>query len=268
MTSKSMIVALSLTCALSGVGIAATVRPIVDVQSGYLLGGSDGKKWLNAKKAAAQMKGRETYRVYDMKRRLAAGIGNKPRSGEAPCPDTWDVRMEPKKGEVAVGGTGSSLPRIPQTLSNASPVYRKIVADMLKQRGIKKPLVQITQILRVDLEDDGSDEVLISASNYKGYTYPSGSINSRSLAGEYSLVFLRKEVKGKVVTQILDAEFYTKNMTFNAPGVLTIAGCWDLNGDGTMEIVTRGRYYEGDWTTVYEMRNNKPVEVLQAACGA
>jgi hypothetical protein len=41
-----------------------------------------------------------------------------------------------------------------------------------------------------------------------------------------------------------------------------------LNGDGKMEIVTFGRYYEGDGTMVYEMRNNKAVKVLEAACGS
>lgn len=103
MTSKTMIAALSLTCALSGVGIAATVRPIVDVKSGYLLGGSDGSKWVNAKITAAQMKGRETYRIYDMKRRLSGGTGSKPRFVDAPCPDTLFVDIKPKKGTIAVG---------------------------------------------------------------------------------------------------------------------------------------------------------------------
>jgi len=37
---------------------------------------------------------------------------------------------------------------------------------------------------------------------------------------------------------------------------------------GKMEIVTHGRYYEGDWTTIYEMRGVKAVKVLEEGCGA
>ncbi len=266
MTLKTMIVALSLTCALSGVGIAATVRPIVDIQSGYLLGGSAGSKWLDAKATAARMKGRETYRLLETKRQSSTGIGSKPRSHEAPCEDTWYVDINPKKVVIAVGGNWNTMPRAPQTLSNTSPVYRKIVADILRKHNIK-PNVKITQSTRVDLEGDGESEVLISATVHKGYA-ETDSISSRSLANEYSMVFLRKVVGGKVVTQMLDEEYFTKDMNFNAPDIFTIAGVWDLNGDGRMEIVTFGRYYEGDGTMVYEMRGNKAVKVLEAACGS
>lgn len=267
MTLKTIVAALWLTCALSSVGIAATVRPIVDVQSGYLLGGSDGNKWLDAKATAAQMKGRETYRLFSPKRQSSTGTGSKPRSHEAPCEDTWFVDIKPKKGVLAVGGNWNVLPRVPQTLNNNSPVYRKVVADILKKHGIK-PTVKITRITRVDLEGDGSQEVLISATNHKGYADSPNSVSSRSLANEYSMVFLRKVVRGKVITQMLDEEYFTKDMTFNAPDIFTIDGVWDLNGDGKMEIVTFDRYYEGDGTTVYEMRNHRAVKVLQAACGA
>lgn len=159
------------------------------------------------------------------------------------------------------------MPRILQTLSNNSPVYRKLVADVLKKHGIK-PNVQIMQVLRVDLEGDGSDEVLISATNQKGYESSPGSVNSRSLANEYSILFLRKVVGGRVVTQMLDEEYFTKDMHFNAPDIFTIAGVWDLNGDGRMEIVTFDRYYEGDGTTVYEMRNHRATKVLYSGCGS
>lgn len=267
MTSKTIIAALSLMGALSSVAIAATVRPIVDVQSGYLLGGSDGNKWLDAKTTAAQMKGRETYRTYDMTRRSSTGIGSKPRSHEAPCEDTWFLDIKPKKGEIAVGGKWNTMPRVPQTLSNNSPVYRKIVADILKQHDLK-PNVKITKIVRVDLEGDGSDEVLISATNHKGYEGQPNSVSSRSLANEYSILFLRKLVGGKVVTQMLAEEYHKKNMAFGAPEIFNIAGVWDLNGDGRMEIVIFDRYYEGDGTTVYEMRGNKAVQVLESGCGS
>ncbi len=267
MTSKKTVLILSLMGVLSSTGFAAPVHPIVDVESGYLLGGSVGHQWLDAKSAAVQMKGKETYRLYDANRLSSTAIGDKPASQGAPCPDTLFVDILPKKGTIAISENWNAVPRLPQTLSNNSPVYRDVVAAILKKHGLK-PNVQITQILRVDLEGDGSQEVLISATNHKGYDGQPGSVSSRSLANEYSILFLRKVIGGKVITQMLDEEYFTKSKDFNAPDVFTIAGVWDLNGDGKMEIVTRGRYYEGDGTTVYEMRHNRAVEVLEAACGA
>lgn len=267
MTSKTMIAAVLLTCALSKAGNAAPIRAVVDVPSGYLLGGSDGKKWFNAKTTAAQLKDRETYRLLETKRQTRTGNGSKARSGEAPCPDTFFVDIKPQKAQIAVGGNWNTQPRAPQTLSNNSPVYRNIVAGILRKHNIK-PNAKITQILRVDLEGDGTQEVLISATVHKGNEGFPDSVSSRSLKNEYSILFLRKIVGGKVVTQMLDEEYFVKDMNFNAPDIFTIAGVWDLNGDGKMEIVTRGRYYEGDGTTVYEMRRNRAVKVLEAACGS
>ncbi len=271
MKLKKLSCALALFC-IPAIAVAATIRsskisPIVDVPSGYLLGGSQGTKWVSAKQTAAQMKGGEAYRVLELRRQISRAVGSKARTNEAPCLETFFVDIKPKIGELAVGGAGNAQPRTPQTLSNNSPVYRKIVGDILKKHGLK-PNVKITQIMRVDLEGDGTQEVLISATNYKGYAGSLDSISSRSLKNEYSMVLLRKVVGSKVVTQMLDEEYYVKDRDFNAPNIFTIAGVWDLNGDGRLEIVTRGRYYEGDATMVYEMRGGKAVKVLESGCGA
>lgn len=269
MKLKKLSCALALFC-IPAIAVAATIRsskisPIVDVPSGYLLGGSQGTKWVSAKQTAAQMKGGEAYRVLELRRQISRAVGSKARTNEAPCLETFFVDIKPKIGELAVGGAGNAQPRTPQTLSNNSPVYRKIVGDILKAHGLK-PNAKITQILRVDLEGDGQNEVLISATLHKGYE--TGSISPRSLKNEYSILLLRKVGGGKVVTQMLDEEYYVKDRDFNAPNIFTIAGVWDLNGDGRLEIVTRGRYYEGDATMVYEMRGGKAVKVLESGCGA
>ena len=45
-------------------------------------------------------------------------------------------------------------------------VYVEAVRDFLKTKGIEEPKVKIDNIIRVDLDGDGEDEVLISATNY------------------------------------------------------------------------------------------------------
>ncbi len=271
MKMKQASCALALLCvptvALANVIQSSKIFPIVDVQTGYLLGGTRGKNWIKPQATATQIKGGETYRLLEARKPTNKGIGDKPKSLGAPCPETLFVEIKPKKGAIAVGGSWKTQPRAPQTLSNTSPIYRQIVGDILKKNKLK-PNAKITQILRVDLEGDGKAEVLISATNHKGYASSRGSISSRSLKNEYSMLLLRKVVGGKVVTQMLDEEYFVKDMDFNAPDIFTIAGVWDLNGDGKLEIVTRGRYYEGDWTTIYEMRGNKAVKVLEEGCGA
>ena len=40
----------------------------------------------------------------------------------------------------------------------------------------------------------------------------------------------------------------------------------DLSGDGKMEIVPETSYYEGNWKQVFEMKNGKPLKVLETEC--
>ena len=247
MKLKKALCALAL-CGVPAVAVANVIQssrisPIVDVRSGYLLGASRGNNWLSPKITASTLRGKESYRLLESKNSSNKAVGGKPRTNEPPCEDTVFVDIKPKKGAIAVGGSWKTQPRVPQTLSNNSAVYRNIVAAILKKNKIQ-PNVKITQIMRVDLEGDGKAEVLISATNHKGYAGSLDSISSRSLKNEYSMLLLRKVVGSKVVTQMLEQEYHVKDKEFNAPNIYTIAGAWDLNGDGKMEIVARGRYYK------------------------
>ncbi len=40
----------------------------------------------------------------------------------------------------------------------------------------------------------------------------------------------------------------------------------DLSGDGKMEIVLGINYYEGDRNIIFEMKNGKPIKVLELEC--
>ena len=86
-------------------------------------------------------------------------------------------------------------------------------------------------------------------------------------AGDYSLVFLRKEVEGKVVTSIITGEFYPVPKKFNAPSAYLIIGVLDLNGDGILEVVLSGRYYEGDWVDAYRVDGVRTTKLLSMGCG-
>jgi hypothetical protein len=55
---------------------------------------------------------------------------------------------------------------------------------------------------------------------------------------------------------------------FNAPSEHRVMGVLDLNGDGILEIVLSGRYYEGDWVDAYRVDGVKTTKLLSMGCGA
>jgi len=106
--------------------------------------------------------------------------------------------------------------------------------DFLKTKGIEQPKVKIENILRVDLDGDGEDEVLISATNYFD---KENRVPMRSPAGSYSMMLLRRVVAGKVETQLVEGEFHPKAYlrtedSFDAPNAYKVIATLDLDGDG------------------------------------
>ena len=82
---------------------------------------------------------------------------------------------------------------------------------------------------------------------------------------------LRKIVKGKPQNILLDGEFFTAKLLrsgeFAPPSVRDITAIADFNGDGKMEFVLSVFGYEYNSNTIFEMKNGKPVKVLESECG-
>lgn len=269
-----------LAVTLLGVGnlpVAAmdAVHPIVAVKTGYLLGATVGGRWVNATKVAHGISPRERYRLYRLTRAMGTSAGTRPRSEGAPCEDTLFVQFHGKNGrslagaEVAVGCSWPALRRTPRRESTDQFIYRNVIRDILRQHGIRNPTVHINEALRVDLDGNGAKEVLISATHYASDASGSGQIPGHSTkAGDYSIIVLRKIVRGRVQDILLDGEFYIKSSPFAAPNTYRVIGVLDLKGDGKMEIITHASYYEGDSVEVWQVTGNRVRSVLGAGCGA
>jgi hypothetical protein len=236
--------------------------------TGYLLGGWSKDGWLQDKAAATLLRGGEKYRIFNLSGEAGIAIGSLPfplGKENEPCHDTLAISfadpLEIKDGLVALGASFNALPRIPKLLSTEQQVYKDAAAAILREKGIAHPQIRLTQVIRVDLEGDGSEEVLVSATYYARGLSPSAS------PGDYSLVFLRRAVGGKVVTRLIAGDFFPKGLKFGAPGEHWVGAVLDLNGDGVMEIILFGRYYEGDWVAVYRVEGDKIIKTLSAACG-
>jgi hypothetical protein len=271
-----MLVAVSL-CFGSGTknGVAAQVAappriyPVVDASYGFLLGGTSQGKWLTTDIMSNTVVGGEAYRLYGLKGYLGRSVGSGAPSAGEPCEDTRIVDLKPSYQDIkaiASGGTWAAMPRVPKSLSTKQPVYVKAVSDLLKAEGIAAPMVNIEQVLQVDLEGDRVNEVLVSAS------YFAGSEDNEPMPsaepGDYSIVFMRKLVRGKVETVVLAEDVQTKKIEFGAPFKFDIAGVLDLNGDGVMEVVLHDRYYEGAGSSVLQIKGTQYEVVLDAGCGA
>ena len=260
---KSLVVLLL----LSATAMAADLHPIVEMDTGYLFGGSADGKWIKAEKAAKSMKGRTAFRVFGLTQEIGKATGSKPKPAKAEaCADMLTVSLSsgPKEGLIALSAPWNALPRKPQIADPTQQVYVDAVREFLEGRRMSDPKVKITRILRVDLDGDGEDEVLINATNY--FTEDGDVPMDTAAPGSYSIVLLRRVVAGKVQTELVAGELYVKDES-SASNLYEIQGVLDLNGDGKLEVIVHSHYYEGSETTIYDCSGGKCQAVLSVGCG-
>jgi hypothetical protein len=241
---------------------------IVDMKVGGLMGGSENGKWLTPSLMAEKMAEKTEFVLAGLEGVEEGGVswGTKEPMSTDICQDLFSFKFDLESDEgIAMGSTAkwNIVPRIPQGIALTNAAYKTIVANYLKSKGIRNPIVKITKAYRVDLEGDGKDEVLIVATRYKG------GLTASAAVGDYSVILLRKMVGKTVVNYELAGEYVKKKIDFGAPMEFDISAIADLNGDGKMEIVTYGAYYEGESAGAYEIIGNRPVEVkeLSVGCG-
>ena len=274
-TLERIFAGLAVLLICTGASLAADLHPIVEVQSGYLFGAISDGKWIKADETAKLIGDETTYRVYGLRQALGDAKAGKPKPEGAPCEKTLAVSLSPEteKGVIAIAAPWNALPRKPQVTDPTQKVYLDAVRDFLKTKGIEQPEVKIDNILRVDLDGDGEEEVLISATNY---FRKDDSVPMRSPAASYSMVLLRRVVAGKVETQLIVGEFYPKAYPkaaqeegrFDAPNAYKVIATLDVDGDGKMEVVIHSHYYEGEETTIYRCEPKNVEALLSVSCGA
>lgn len=247
--------------------ILQPVWPIVDGFSGFLLGGSHNGQWLDAFSVMPSLQdGERPYQLYAGSQFLGQINGRPPLApGQGPCGGTPLVSFSPERdlsGQVGLVARWEAAPRQPQPLPLDTAVYQQAVAAFLQMQGIPEPDVQLTSINRVDLEGDGVDEVLITAARLSGL----GQGLPSAAAGDYSIVLLRKVVNETVITIPIAIKLFPEAIELADPVQYNILALLDLNGDGKLEIVLEGWYYEGRFVTVYESINQDVQSVLTVGC--
>lgn len=272
--------ALTLCGALAFCGQAAPATSAVYLlgpgdHTGLYVGGVAAGRWRTAKSV-----GGGTFQALTLGGNRRQVTLAPARDAGAPCEGTLYAKLN--TGGLNTGGKAQDFevlsnaahalrPRPVKVLPNTFAAYQAIVRQELQRRGLSAPTVNLTRLVRADLDGDGRDEVIIEAHRFASFSgnhprSPSGS------KGDYSLLLLRSVQGGQVRTDVLGA-FVTPRTPTNDQGTLAtryrLAGLADLNGDGRMEIVTYSSYYEGDSFEVLEWRpGHKPVPRLGAGCGA
>lgn len=265
---KTILLPISFLLLFTSFGSSQTaVVPIVELKFRGLLGGVQNGRWIAPTRVAPKMQSETEFVLVGWNGVEEGGVTlGKKGEQEDVCQDFTRFEFELQQDHgVAIGSTAkwNPVPRIPKTIDLNNATYKTVVTNFLRRKGIARPVVQIKEAFRVDLEGDGVEEVVLSATYYKK------GLSSAAAVGDYSFVIVRKAIDKIVTDHLLQGDFIFKKVDFGAPTENHISAIADLNGDGKMEIVLYGFYYEGDFASAFEMKNGRPVKIkeFEIGCG-
>ena len=244
---------------------AQGLRAIADTTGGYLIGGSLKGQFIPPMAVASLMAGGEQYRLFTPEGPAGGAVGGKPaRPTSYPCEHTYFMDFTPEVANilgVAVSGENNLSPR-QVTNSNVDQATRDAISALLKKNGVGKSELRITRAIWADLEGDGKTEVVVNATNMQ--LTDAGFPSPDAQAGDYSLIAI---VRDGVLVQQLIGQYHVQGSTFSAPEEFRLMAVLDLNADGTYEIISDGRYYEGGSSSVMSIKGKAYREVLIEGCG-
>lgn len=275
-----LLVAVSSVAAAPGAGMVLVGYPTdatdpATLRQFELLGGASGAgQWIKGDKLKVPPAG---YTLYNLAGKAGAVQGGLKTSYGVPCEQTYGVTIKPVPQRndwwMALSGSWNARPRAVTVLPNSSAVYQGIVRDVLIKKGLKNPIVKLERVVRVDLDGDKSDEIVIAANHFAGSSGPFPPVSGQ--AGDYGLLLVRKVIAGKVQTLELSADVILKATTpaeleqgiQNNPDSFELVNVLDLNGDGKMEVVTFNAIYEDSAVSAWEWDGKKFQTRLISGCG-
>lgn len=245
--------------------VLADQNSVIPFVAEFFIGGTLDGKWVSSDMIATSVPAGLEFRCYGFSKETERKNGTAPKLEQGPG-EYWNISFGSTETEgentFKVGGDWNALPRLPKLQKGGFQAYEKEIAAILKKNDITAPVV-IQQLVRIDLDGNGTDEVILVA----------GNANSRIPIFEkntYSIVLFRALVNGKVRTSILQEHYYKEAREGHAdsPNGYEIPFVLDLNNDEKMEVILRGTYYEGFWYEIFEFDGNTLKSVLSNGIGA
>ena len=150
------------------------------------------------------------------------------------------------------------MPRATRRVREEAPgaAYEAVTRGFLASHGIEVSKARVTRVVRVDLDGDGTDEVLVEAT--------SGVPSYHAMKGNYSLVLLRALRGGKLTQTALE-------LTPGRPGgtiaVARVRAVADLDGDGRMEVLTTATGQEDFGARLWGYRSGRATMLVENGNG-
>jgi hypothetical protein len=160
---------------------------------------------------------------------------------------------------VAISASWELVPHLVEEIEDDG-TYAAFAGELLAERGLNVPDPVIKQLLRVDLEGDGVNEVLVVAEDVTESLFAE--------VGDYSIAFVRGAVADDVQTAILGESVIDSEDDAPLVYAFSIGAVADLSGDGRMEVVVSAAYYEGLGVEVWEWLDDGPTPRISQGCGA
>lgn len=177
------------------------------------------------------------------------------------------VRAEPPNDRPYVGenfrdgvvllGREAAVRRPVTKLPGTNRTYQAFLDGWLRQTYGQRYRPGNTRFFRVDLDGNGTDEVILEAASFE----QPGTEVSRD---EYSVVLLRGIRRNRVETHVLWADRFGRGQMPYRNRLEAIA---DIDGDGVMEVVVTSRYYEGEAGRLWRWRNGELKKLAESGDG-
>lgn len=161
---------------------------------------------------------------------------------------------------VAVTADWPLQPREVRQVGLEVPEYAEIGAAFFPELGDTASTGTVVQAVRVDLDGNGVEEVLV--------TFERQEAGDFGGEGDFSSVYVRyPSADGSVVDELLASYVSMEPVDFPTPGRFTLAAVADLNGDGVMEVMVRDRFWEAGGMQVFSLADGRLARVGAGGCG-
>lgn len=230
-----------------------------------LMGGVQEGSWMSVDQAVLRIPGAAVYDVYAFSSGPHHVYGYAPYEA-IPQREYFQYLLSTdsvfnESGMIGVAHGWQTTHQVAEELPPDNDVYQQLVKDFLAQSGMVDPQIGTMHIYRIDLEGDGTDEIVISDTRLES--------QHRAAAGDHSIVLLRKVTGSGVVTIPIVVDLYAALGYGNPfPCSYFVANFLDLNQDGVLEVIVGFDRWEAFGGSVHQVQAETAEKVLGTHCFA
>ncbi|HRJ34308.1 MAG TPA: hypothetical protein PKY51_12235 [Fimbriimonadaceae bacterium] len=176
----------------------------------------------------------------------------------------WKVMGEAEKSRFVWFGAKPAALKV-NSISTTSPTYLKVAVDYLKTKKIKNPKPVLNSVHQVDLDGDGTMEVLIVMASRKIDDLKMGFTIQFKSPDDYCAAIVRSVSGSKTVVHEID--FY-RNSAPSGAGAVRVLGIWNLDGRPGAEIAWQWDAYESAAMYLGQFAKGKHKTIALVGTGA